>query len=105
MTEREQKFPVLFGDGRTRSVTPDFLINSWPALWDSFVGLIGNLEEYNRESRLNEQGEELLRDCYEFLEKHPELKIEDTVTLKRWGDELGWPDWFKKATRVDRDIL
>ncbi len=98
----ERKFPVMFGDGRTRPITQDFLVSSWPALWDSFIGLIEDLEKNNSQEKLNELGKGLLKDCYGFVEEHPELEIVDKVTLKRWGDELGWPDWFKKATRSDK---
>ena len=104
MTEREIKFPVMLGDGRTRPVGSEFLISSWPAIWDSFVGLIESLEGYNSAGRLNEKGKELLKDCYDFIEANPDLEIEDKVTLNRWGDELGWPDWFKKATRTEGDL-
>lgn len=101
MMERDIRFPVMLGDGRTRPMTPEFIIDYWKAIWDSFIGLIESLEKYDAQNRLNQEGKQLLQDCYDFLEAHPELVIEDRTTLNHWGDKLQWPEWFCKATRTN----
>ena len=96
MTDKERKFPIMFGDGRTREVDSDFIVEFWPAHWDSVVSLRHQLTEYLADEKAGPRAKEL---CDELDVIFEENKLEIPIEyIAKVGEEFGWPEWYKKFT-------
>ncbi len=96
MTDKERKFPIMFGDGRTRLVDSDFIVEYWPAHWDSVVALRHQLTGYLEDEKAGPRAKEL---CAELDAIFEENKLEIPIEyIAKVGEEFGWPERYKKLT-------
>jgi hypothetical protein len=96
---KELRYPLMLGDGRTRPVSLDYIKDNWPALWDEVVGLRHDLEAYLEDERAGPVAKVMVEGLDTFFAENPELKI-PTGGIVDFGEEYGWPEWFQKLTGI-----
>ena len=87
----------MFGDGRTRLASEDFIRDSWKATWDSLIDTRKQLELYLNNPATEAKARQMMADIDAFIESN-QLPVPADY-YEEIGEEYGWPDWYKKIRK------
>ncbi|HLE50206.1 MAG TPA: hypothetical protein VI791_03615 [Patescibacteria group bacterium] len=99
--ESKNKFPIMFGDGRTRFASEDFIKDSWKATWDSLISTREGLRMHLDDPKTEARARKMMEDIDAFLAANPELTIPADY-YDKIGKEYGWPEWYKKIKKSNK---